>query len=1146
METKRGHRLVVSRRGLISLAGLGLLSSVLSPVMQALAVAGAGDGDDGVSAAAAYSDSDVEPSIGCYVSDILWCYSVGELEGTTVCGGDCTGAMGLMSLGGRVWWGMDDNSDPEADVFCVAGDVTSVSNSVIFNNKVKGIAAAGSIKVGGTMPAGTAVYTPRELYDWGVANNDVAKVYSPGGVYWNESARKGKVGVGAAEALRVRITADKVIDCSDYKSKVAAAMDTVTGYAATGTVKATRGDDVRIYGTRIGSGTDPKGAPYVTISKVGLVTFTGSGTSGRQVFDLDLDWLGQQATALGVKSWSFAFDRCPEGAPIFVRVKRDTQPTFTPSGGVFLDGAELSCVTNAGRADSGARYPSVGPLTQERKVAFRNLARRLMWVFPYAGVLELANVGEKSPDVVTTQPGSDWTDVDTTDGTMDSDEDRRFLLRWGINFCGSVLATGAQLTFKVAQNGRCFVNGNLAIDTNERHNTFFAPTGELTIAKSEPTTKGPLAGAVFGVYSDKACTDKLTEMTTAADGSARATIRMGTVDDIIPPDSRTVYVKELRAPAGYELRTQVDEVTVPTGGSAPLQVYDTPDGGVHVKKTATGQPSYVTDNPCYSMAGITYRVYDAETGGSERGVLTVTESGVTNSISLVPGDYWVREDVAPAGIGDGYLVDKGSHKLTADGKDHEVEVTDDPITVPMPTVRKAGRDGSPLAGATFRLEYFKAKSATGTPVAVVDVTSDANGVVDFGTAASWPWASGGKAVLPLGTIRISETKAPDGFDKASGSWTRTAVDDGSHTGSVAYTTGSSDDDAGLGSWAAGSLELAVTNEPMVGGVQVLKVATGKPDYVADNPCYSLAGITYGVFGDRQLANRKGTLTVTASGQTNPVQLTRGGTYYVREDAAPAGVGDGYKVDGDTHEAALALTDTGKALNLSDDPITDTLPTIRKVDGNGNAVAGAKFKLEYFKAKSASGTAAANVTGTSGADGTVAFDTASWPWKSGATPVLPLGTVRVTETEAAPGYLAVSGTWTRTSVDDGSHTGSVKRTVTGAGWSGDSATLSVSNVPASVTVDILDKVDVDSGEGLAGAEFSVTNAGPNPVTIDGRTYAVGAEVAKLTTDADGHTKPVKVAVLATYAVRETKAPEGHLLNAQTWKLYVNADGSVTRK
>ena len=75
-----------------------------------------------------------------------------------------------------------------------------------------------------------------------------------------------------------------------------------------------------------------------------------------------------------------------------------------------------------------------------------------------------------------------------------------------------------------------------------------------------------LAGAVYGVYSDKNCQNVITTLTTDSNGNTEA----------VEVKAGTVFIKEQQAPAGYKLDKNVYPLTVEAGKTANLKVSDTP------------------------------------------------------------------------------------------------------------------------------------------------------------------------------------------------------------------------------------------------------------------------------------------------------------------------------------------------------------------------------------------------------------------------------------------------------------------------------------------------------------------------------------------------------------------------------------------
>ena len=75
-----------------------------------------------------------------------------------------------------------------------------------------------------------------------------------------------------------------------------------------------------------------------------------------------------------------------------------------------------------------------------------------------------------------------------------------------------------------------------------------------------------IAGATYGVYSDKDCTKQLATLTTDTSGNTEA----------VEVRASTVYIKELSAPAGFKIDKTIYSLGVEAGKTATLKVSDTP------------------------------------------------------------------------------------------------------------------------------------------------------------------------------------------------------------------------------------------------------------------------------------------------------------------------------------------------------------------------------------------------------------------------------------------------------------------------------------------------------------------------------------------------------------------------------------------
>lgn len=121
-------------------------------------------------------------------------------------------------------------------------------------------------------------------------------------------------------------------------------------------------------------------------------------------------------------------------------------------------------------------------------------------------------------------------------------------------------------------------------------------TYELKLLKTDDDANNPkaLAGAVFGIYEDAACTKLVDTVTTNANGVASTT----------QVSKGTYYVKELVAPAGYTLNTEVKSVEVNwttattkrTSGTTTTQYTSNQD-----EATVKEQAGWLKDNKFYSL-----------------------------------------------------------------------------------------------------------------------------------------------------------------------------------------------------------------------------------------------------------------------------------------------------------------------------------------------------------------------------------------------------------------------------------------------------------------------------------------------------------------------------------------------------------------
>ena len=203
------------------------------------------------------------------------------------------------------------------------------------------------------------------------------------------------------------------------------------------------------------------------------------------------------------------------------------------------------------------------------------------------------------------------------------------------------------------------------------------------------------------------------------------------------------------------------------------------NGNVSLKKESA-IPSITNNNSCYSLAGAQYGVYSDAACKNLVGTLTTKADGTSNEISLIVGTYYVKETVAPKG----YALDKTTYTVTVSaGKTNTLKVKDypqsDPVAILLGKVDKQTNADKPagsasLEGAYFTVKYYDVQMDTDPaksghlPIRTWIIKTNEKGRCylnnDFKVSGDdFYYQTNGNVTLPLGTITIQETKAPDGY-----------------------------------------------------------------------------------------------------------------------------------------------------------------------------------------------------------------------------------------------------------------------------------------------------------------------------------------------------------------------------------------------
>ncbi len=270
----------------------------------------------------------------------------------------------------------------------------------------------------------------------------------------------------------------------------------------------------------------------------------------------------------------------------------------------------------------------------------------------------------------------------------------------------------------------------LAADEGERVIRNYFKKANIAISK-KGENDALLEGVVFGIYSDKNCTQLLETMTTDISGSATSSdLKLG-----------TYFVKEISNPdKTYIVSDSVYEFSLSVNGLLYTQTVYNIKAGAYIsleKVDSNGNP----------MEGVKFEINDSN--GNSVEVITTDENGkaISSALNISVGEenvFTVKEVHAPDYV---YM---GEEIFTAVLKDDNqiYELNDgNPIVNKIKegylTLEKVNESGSPLAGVEFTVYSDNALTDV-----VCTIITDENG-------------KGISEVLPFGIYYVKETNNPD-------------------------------------------------------------------------------------------------------------------------------------------------------------------------------------------------------------------------------------------------------------------------------------------------------------------------------------------------------------------------------------------------
>ena len=297
----------------------------------------------------------------------------------------------------------------------------------------------------------------------------------------------------------------------------------------------------------------------------------------------------------------------------------------------------------------------------------------------------------------------------------------------------------------------------------------------VSIVKKDSETSNTLAGAVYGIYSDAACTKLIKQMpATDANGASKVTLEK---------TQEVVYLKEISVPTGYMIDAKAYNVTLKIGKTTNQNVTDkrvTATISLYKQDSETGnepQGDATLEGAVYGLFAREDIVHpDGKTGvlykkGTQITTLTTDKNGQASVSNLYLGKYYLKELTPPAG----YLLDQEEHDVDCSYEGANVPAVErkaiskeDVIKQPFQIIKAANNgktDADLLEGVGFSAWL------------VSDLKVKADGSYDFTSANLVVLTSDGKTEmftdkkgyacsipLPYGTYVVRETTSKHNYE----------------------------------------------------------------------------------------------------------------------------------------------------------------------------------------------------------------------------------------------------------------------------------------------------------------------------------------------------------------------------------------------
>ncbi len=277
---------------------------------------------------------------------------------------------------------------------------------------------------------------------------------------------------------------------------------------------------------------------------------------------------------------------------------------------------------------------------------------------------------------------------------------------------------------------------------------------EDTKTGSKPQGSATLVGAKYGIYSDEVCTQLIEELTIGSDLTATSKpFEIGA--------SRTVYVKETKAPTGYNIDPTVYPVVLSQEDAVTEVVLvneivkdEVITGNIELQKfysEADGESAML-----HPEQGAEFTAYDEATGKQYGEPVTTDKNGHATFNALPYGWYVIKQTKTPPGM---IEVDDFRVNINENGTTQYYNMINAKFTSLVKIIKVDEETGRtiPVANTTFKIRDLE----TGEWVTQT-VNYPAQVVLD-----EFKTNSQGELILPLplgyGEYELHEVAAPNGY-----------------------------------------------------------------------------------------------------------------------------------------------------------------------------------------------------------------------------------------------------------------------------------------------------------------------------------------------------------------------------------------------